>query len=113
MLAYDEELELIKDNVKVCWTNIGEGYNGDYNPEDPDDKNLLRYDVYVYDDESDREGYWRAVEDASYCTYVPANTDNETLMKLLKVLMRQFYDVLHDNINASVKKLAEAMSWIE
>lgn len=112
MLAYGEELELIKDNVKVCWVNIGEGYDGDYDEEDAEDDNLLRYEVYVYDDESDIEGHWRAVDDASYCTYVSADTDNETLMKLLKILMRNFYDVLHYDINSSVKKLAEAMSWI-
>ena len=114
MLAYGEELELIKDNVKVCWANIGEGYEGDYDEDDPEDENLLRYDVYVYDtyNEDCEEGYWRAIDDASYCTYVSADTDNETLMKLLNVLMRNFYDVLHDDINASVKKLAERMSWI-
>ena len=33
MLAYGEELELAKDNVKVIWENIGEGYCGDYDEE--------------------------------------------------------------------------------
>ena len=108
MLAYEEELELIKDNVKICWINLGEGYDGDYDEENAEDDNLLRYEVYVYD-----EDHWRAVDDASYCTYVSADTDNETLMKLLEILMRQFYDVLHYDINASVKKLAETMSWIQ
>ena len=108
MLAYEEELELIKDDVKVIWENIGEGYNGDYDEDDPEDENLLRYTVYVKDN-----GEWREVDDASYCTLVPADTDKEYLMKLLEILMDEFYDVLHDNIDSSVKKLAERMSWIE
>ena len=107
MLAIHEEMELIKDNVKVCWVNIGEGYNGDYDENDPEDENLLRYDVYVLD-----EGNWEAVDDASYCTYVSADTDNDELMTLLHVLMEEFYDVLHYDIYASVKKLGERMSWI-
>lgn len=107
MLGLYEELELIRDNVKVCWINLGEGYCGDYDEEDPEDENLLRYDVYVLD-----EDYWEAVDDASYCTYVSADMDNKELMRLLEILMNEFYEVLHDDIHASVKKLGERMSWI-
>lgn len=108
MLAYGEELELVKDNVKVIWENIGEGINGDYDEDDPEDENLLRFTVYVNDD-----GEWIEVDNASYCTRVSADKDNEYLMVLLNLLMHEFYDVLHDNIYHSVKKLAEAMSWIQ
>ena len=31
--------------VKIEWVNLGEGYDGDYDPENPDDVNLLRFDV--------------------------------------------------------------------
>ena len=108
MLAYGEELELVKDNVKVIWENIGEGYNGDYDEEDPEDDNLLRFTVYVKEDEC-----WMQVDDSSYCTYVTADTDNEKLMELLNVLMVEFYNVLHYDIYASVKKLGETMSFIQ
>lgn len=107
MLAYGEELELVRDNVKVIWENIGEGHCGDYDEENPEDENLLRFTVYVNEDEE-----WREVDDASYCTTITADTDNNKLMELLNVLMDEFYDVLHDNIYASVKKLGERMSWI-
>lgn len=107
MLGLYEEMELVKDNVKVCWINIGEGHCGDYDEEDPEDENLLRYDVYVLDEDD-----WIAVDDASYCTYVPADTDREELMRLLGILMDEFYEVLHDDIHASVKKLGERMSWV-
>ena len=107
MLVYGEELELVKDNVKVIWENIGEGYCGDYDEENSEDENLLRFTVYVNED-----GEWREVDDASYCTTVTADTDNRKLMELLNVLMDEFYDVLHYDIYASVKKLGERMSWI-
>jgi hypothetical protein len=107
MLAYGDELELIKDNVKVIWENIGEGWSGDYDEDDPEDENLLRFTVYVNDD-----GQWTEVDDSSYCTHVSANTDNDELMRLLNVLMNEFYNVLHYDIYASVKKLGERMSWI-
>jgi hypothetical protein len=107
MLGYNEEMELIKDNVKVCWINLGEGVCGDYDEEDPDDINLLRYDVYVNDGD-----YWEAVDDASYCTNVSADTDNDELLRLLNILLNEFYNALHDDTSVSVKKLGERMSWI-
>jgi hypothetical protein len=107
MLCYNEELALIKDDVKVVWENIGEGYFGDYDKNDPEDENLLRYSVYRKINEE-----WEQVDDASYCTMVAANNDSSYLYMLLKILMLEFYDVLHDNPYASVKKLAESMSWI-
>ena len=107
MLGYGEELELIKDNVKVIWENIGEGHFGDYDEDDPEDENLLRFTVYVKENSK-----WNEVDDASYCTMVKADTDNDELMLLLHVLMNEFYEVLHYDIHASVKKLGERMSWI-
>ena len=107
MLGYDEELELIKDDVKVAWINLGEGFQGDYDENDPEDENLLRFDVYVKED-----GDWVAVDDASYCTQVSAKTSNKDLNRLLGVLMDNFYDALHNQHYISVKKLGEQMSWI-
>ena len=107
MLAIDEEMELVKDNVKVIWENIGEGHFGDYDENDTEDENLLRFTVYVNEDNE-----WIQVDDSSYCTMVTADTDDDELMMLLHVLMEEFYDVLHDDIYASVKKLGERMSWI-
>lgn len=107
MLGYDEELELIKDDVKVCWVNLGEGWNGDYDESDYEDENLLRFDVYVKEDDD-----WVAVDDASYCTQVTADTSEEDLKAMLEVLMNEFYNALHNQHDTSVKKLGEQMSWI-
>lgn len=100
-------MELIRDDVKVEWEDIGEGVNGDYNPKDPDDIPLLRFYVSVL-----RDGYWEEKEDASHCTLFPATANNEMQLAGLRVLMDRFYDVLHDNVDASVKKLGDEMSWI-
>lgn len=107
MLKIGEAKELVKDNVKVVFENIGEGYHGDYDETDLEDKNLLRFSVYVND-----ETGWIPVDDASYCTLVSADISEEKMTDLLNVLMNEFYNVLHKNIYASVKKLGERMSWI-
>ena len=105
---YSEDgMELVQDNVKVVFENLGEGYNGDYNENDPEDENLLRFTVYVKDGE-----IWEQVDDASYCTLVSADTEKEKLQELLNMLMDEFYAVLHDDIHASVKKLGERLSHI-
>lgn len=99
--------------VRVDWYNAGEGICGDYNPSDPNDINLLRFDVYVYryDEEAD-EWYWEPVDDASYCTRVPADTNIDTLVNKLMVIYKEYDDVLSSDTYASVKKLGEYLSWI-
>ena len=103
----DETVAEIDDgNIKVEWANIGEGYNGDYNPNDPDDVELLRFYVYEWDD-----GYWEPVDDASYCTTVPLHSDPDIIEETIRVLYKRFADVIY-NRSGSVKKLGEMMSWI-
>jgi hypothetical protein len=98
---------LVKDNVKIEWVDLGEGWDGDYNENDPNDQELLRFDVYS---RKRKNGAWEAVDDASYCTQVPLKTPRPVLNKLLQHLM--------DNIEPaitggwSVKKLCERLSWI-
>ena len=93
------------DKFRVDWYNAGEGYTGDYNPDDPEDVNFLRFDVYFNVD-----GNWEEVEDASYCTHVPADTPLSTLRNLCCRIQRAYKDT--DDPNCSVKKLGEELSWI-
>jgi len=104
----DPCIELINNNetVKVSWCNLGEGWNGDYNEDDPDDENLLRFDVDIKQD-----GEWFAVDDASYCTQIPVTTDHETLKKLLEYIMAEIEEPLQSE--HSIKKICEKLSWIE
>lgn len=97
----------IDRNIKVEWTDIGEGLSGDYDPDNPEDISLLRFDVYVV-----RDGQWSEVDDASYCTQMPAGTDVETLKRAAAYLAKKYADVLTDDPDTSVKKLGERLSWI-
>ena len=106
----------IRDGVlRVDWYNADEGLCGDYDPDDPDDINLLRFDVYVMREPEawdDLDDGWRAVEDASYCTNMPASAPDEILERALRVLFREYRDVIDDYPYHSVKKLGEALSHI-
>ncbi len=37
--------------VRVAWVCLGEGYNGEYDPKNPEDELLLRFDVAVRDED--------------------------------------------------------------
>ena len=103
----NEELSLIKGSLKIVWENIGEGTCGDYHPEDPEDRNLLRYTLY-----KDRDGSWEQVDDASYCTLISADTSLYDLGRLLAAMLDRFLDAYASDPDASVKKLGEELSWI-
>lgn len=90
-----------RGNVTVQFENLGEGHCGDYNPDDPDDENLLRFTVYMDGEE---------VEDASYCTTIPANTDVIVVTKAAERILKEVYDPLQAGY--SIKKLCETLSWI-
>jgi hypothetical protein len=88
-----QEIEVVRGDVQLVWEWIGEGYEGDFNDEDPDDEPLLRFSVYARNlDDTAREemGYpdeeWVPVEDASYCTGVSAKEDREELTKALELM---------------------------
>ena len=97
-------------HTRVSWVYIDEGWFGDYNEENPDDEPLLRFDVDARGD--DTHGEWYEPSDSSYCTCTPATTDRATLVRLLKILYREFSDVLDSDPFASVKRLGERMSYI-
>lgn len=97
---------LIKDRVRVEWVELGEGWNGDYYPDDPNDEELLRFDVSWLDD----DGEWVDPGDASYCTRFPASATKEQREKGLEILMNNVYDPLMSGY--SIKKLCEGLSWI-
>lgn len=95
---------IIRHNVRIDWVNLNEGNDGDYDPENPEDVNLLRFDVYRHEGPD-----WAAIEDGSYCTLVPANTDRVTLCEILS----HFMDTIYDDVSAhgKAKRLCESLSW--
>lgn len=100
------------DIIRVELVNIGEGLCGDYDPEDPDDINLLRFDASIKND----EGEWEEIEDASYCTRLPADGDIELLKNAATIIHTRYRDVISSyegyKNGPSVKKLGEELSWI-
>jgi len=99
-------ISLIRNSVKVEFENIGEGRCGDYDPDDPDDVNLLRFSVYYLCDEI----AWVPVDDASYCTQLPANTSREILEQATRRIMDEVEDAVRSG--DSVKKMCEELSWM-
>jgi hypothetical protein len=104
---YNNEYKLpsiIRGNVRIDWVNLGEGNDGDYDPSDPDDVNLLRFDVFRFDGKE-----WEAIEDGSYCTLVPANTNHAVLREILS----HFMDTIYDDVSphGKAKRVCESLSW--
>ena len=102
------EIEIQNDLLCLEWVDLGEGLCGDYNPDDPKDIPLLRFDAYIKEN-----GQWTSIEDASYCTCVPATTDVEELINLLDIVFNKYDEVVDAYIDGgSVKHLGEELSHI-
>jgi hypothetical protein len=99
-------MEYVRGDIKIEFEDLGEGWSGDYDPDDPDDVALLRFTVYRLD-----FGEWQQVDDASYCTLFPADSSEELQKKALELLMDQVYFELQTS--GSIKKTCEQLSWIE
>lgn len=119
-------MELIKNDVKIELEDIGEGWDGDYNEEDPEDTPLLRFSAYVKGAlrlkyiEKDPHGIsdwgvpkeideWVSVSDGTYCTRLPADLSDEDQLKALEQLMLLLYDPI---VEMRAKKPAQKASWI-
>ena len=104
------EIEFIRGDYRVVWEYIGEGWSGDYNPEDPSDTPLLRFscsrrevreiDSCVGVDE------WEELPDSSYCTRMPATTSMHVLAAAAAEIMEAVYK------KESYKRQLEHLSWM-
>ena len=118
---------LIRDDVMVEWVELGEGYSGDYDESDPDDTELLRFDIsvganvarewisngrgYVFmNGEPDEviDGEFYPMMDGSYCTEFPAASTPAQRKAGLTIIMNKVYD---DAIIGYDRSAQEA-SWI-
>ena len=101
------EVESLAKTMEVKFSVSGPAIGGaksgiDFDPTDPEDTNLLRFDVHRFDD-----GNWVAVDDASYCTLMPAKTPEPILQKGLEIIMDRIA------ANPSIKKACEDLSYID
>jgi len=104
------DLELIKGNVKVSWCWIGEGKSGDYDPDDPTDIPLMRFDVYKYEDSDGMGSDWEEIIDSSYCTLFPVTEQERTKILALEYIMDRTYEFVIRG--QSIKRLCEELSFI-
>ena len=105
----DTPFVIFGKTVWVEWYRSGEGYFGDFQPDNPEDKELLRFDVYK---RPDGVSDWEGVEDASYCTCLGVDESEERLIHCLNIIYKEYDDVLSSDYYTSVKKLGERLSWI-
>lgn len=104
----DEVVMTVMDDVlRVDWCNIGEGYNGDFDPDDPEDANLLRFDVSVKCVDG-----WEPVVDGSACTCVPADTPEDVLKRLLQHIFNSYREVIHGCEYPSVSRITDKLSYL-
>lgn len=96
------DIEVSKGNVKVVLEYIGEGFQGDYDPENPLDEPLVRFTIYQNDEQ---------VEDASYCTALSIHTERTLLKDAANTIMKEVYPELE--AGNSIKKLCENLSYIQ
>jgi len=96
-------LEKMNERFKVEWIALGEGLCGFYDEDDPEDVELLRFDVYAMGE----DGEWEEVEDGSYCTMMPCSSSPELQERALEYLLRE---VTQDA--PYLKRTCERLSWI-
>lgn len=88
--------------VELSW--IGEGRDGDYDKEDPDDVPLLRMDVTRADGEE--------MDRASYCTAIPASCGSERAQQLVGELLAAVNDGLASD-SLSGGRFVAGLSWMD
>jgi hypothetical protein len=108
-----------KGDLAIQFEDIGEGLNGDYNPDDPNDMALLRFDASALGeikerhgdgDCEDQEGGWRYLEDSSYCTLLSTTLNDDERRKAADLIIDFALPRLKDG--RSPKHVFGECSWI-
>lgn len=107
----ESEEMIIKGDLKVTFENIGEGWSGDYDEADPEDKNLLRIYIYLRDNEGGSPD-WVQVEDGSICTSLPAETAPITRKHLLEMIMEDADASVSREENRISRHLMDEFSYV-
>jgi len=97
-----KDVSYTKGGVRVEIEYIGEGFSGDYDPENPEDKPLLRFNVMH---RVGRE--WDQDSDGSFCTQVPATISQEEAKRLARHIWQKA-----QKPKESLKRTCERLSWI-
>jgi len=103
-----QPVELIDRDVKVDLEYIGEGTSGDYNPDDPQDKPLLRFTLYKKE-LGDVE--WEEVENGSYCTRISITTVRNDLVEIAENILAKVIGDIREG--EGIKRKCEELSWTD
>lgn len=95
-----EEVEVIVGTKKVVWEALGEGLSGDYDPSDPEDRELLRFSCSRLNE----DGEWEELPDSSYCTLLPVSQPFRDLVNAGGIIIEAIQ-------SAPYKKRLEELSW--
>ena len=95
-------LDVVRGRWRLEWEDIGEGMDGDYDPNDPADIPLLRTYLYRLDEEFEYH------EILSYCTLAPVDTPICELTRMSKLLL----DSIHDIQVYRVRTPYEKWTWL-
>ena len=95
-----------REGYAVELEDIGEGRSGDYNEDDPHDSPLLRF----YVRKRSAAGELEDVDDASYCTRIPATLNEDAQRRCAQYILGEVLACV--STGASVKKTCERLSWL-
>ena len=104
---------------RACFTDLGEGHQGEWNEDDPTDEPLLRVDVQVSDPDhyaadedaaiySPTDQGWFTCHDGSICTNV--NADTVTAVQRARLLNSLLVDL--NGHRESIKGILDNFSWV-
>ncbi len=99
-----EEIEVHNKKFSLTLEYIGEGTDGDYNPEDENDVPLLRYYVCEKVD-----GEWEPLRNGSACCRLSPNEKRADLKKAANKMLEIVSKTDQQHLNSVVQLL----SWIE
>jgi hypothetical protein len=99
-----EEIEVHNKNFSITLEYIGEGTDGDYDPEDENDIPLLRYDVC-----EKVNGEWEPLRNGSACCRLSPSEKRADLKKAAK----QMLEIVSKTDPQHLNFVVQLLSWIE
>jgi hypothetical protein len=102
LMAY----EIDRAGFRITLEHLGEGLDGDYDPTDPSDVQLLRFTAAQL-----VQGEWQVVEDGSACTALPTSITMQQGLAAAELI----WATLHPLVvaHASVKSAVGRLSWLD
>jgi hypothetical protein len=97
---------LAEGDFRVSLEWIGEGVDGDYDEDDPEDEPLLRFEV----EQIDNVGGFQYVGGTSYCTQLDARIPDEVKIKALRHILNV---VRSTPSTQSLKHVCGRLSWLK